>query len=395
MFFEISKRSDESFSNSYNLIRDIWLNCDDGWQITDLAVTRIYSKGYVENCAMDTQFFADISDDPTPRYQGNFLAVVVKGDGSITITHDIHRATPLAMSQRPFLITNLLTDSVEKVWADRILTINPVGLISNDHYFDPYGNTTIVTKTRKEIVSQLHTAINGKFEKFLTHNTQPIKVFLSGGIDTLCLFSFLKQHTDNFELCNYEHIDFTKTYCNKKHLIDQYWGYKQIHLWKDHTVLLTGATGDENLLRSPATTTLLLMHYGHDIFELLGPENYHYEYLTAEKLHATYEDIRSNVVNQELVKDYQTVCDQILNINLNDHQHWHFDNTLTWTPFKDLELCKIMLSMTEKDLLDQIMNAGISKELIEINDPMLLEGLSNQKNRNTQENLQDIYSRYL
>ena len=41
------------------------------------------------------------------------------------------------------------------------------------------------------------------------------------------------------------------------------------------------------------------------------------------------------------------------------------------------------------------MNAGISKELIEINDPMLLEGLSNQKNRNTQENLQDIYSRYL
>ena len=148
-------------------------------------------------------------------------------------------------------------------------------------------------------------------------------------------------------------------------------------------------------MRSPSTTTLLLMHYGHDIFELLGPENYDYEYLTAEKLHATYKDIRSNVDNQELVKDYQALCDQILNINLNDHQHWHFDNTLTWTPFKDLELCKIMLSMTEKDLLDQIMNAGISKELIEINDPTLLEGLSNQKNRNTQENLQDIYSRYL
>jgi len=393
MFFEINKSSNNSFSNSHNLVRDIWLNCDDGWKITDLAVARVYSKGYVEHCAMDVRFFTDLLNDPSPKYQGNFLAIIVYGDGSIAFTHDIHRATPLAMSHRPFLITNLLTDSVENVWADRTLSITPAGVI-DENYFDPYGDSTIVIQSRKGIITQLYEAIDKKFEKFLTHNTQKIKVFLSGGIDTLCLFSFLKKHTDNFELCNYEHIDFTKTYCNKKYLIDQYWGYKQIHLWKDPTVLLTGATGDENLLRSPGTINLVLMHYGLDILDLLGPEHYHYQYLTADKLKPLYKSQRENTEFIELCKDYQKLCRQILNINLHDHQHWHLDNTLTLTPFKDLELCKLMLSLPKEDLLDQMLNAGISKELISLNDPELLEGISNQKNHNTQENLYKVYSKY-
>lgn len=394
MFFEINNLPDGTFSNSSYLIRDLWLNHDEGWTTNDIGVARIIFKGYVESQEIDIEFLNQIYQDPTPRYQGNFLAVIVKANGEIVITHDRHRGTPLSMKQYPFSITNLPGKDLDPVWADRYITITENNVIDCEQ-FDPYGDTAITIQQRPEIISRLDSVISSKVEQFVNHIQQPIKVFLSGGVDTLCLFSYLKKYTDNFELVNYEHIDFTSTYIKKKHLIDQYWGYKQIHLWKDPTILLTGANGDENLMRSPSTTTLLLMHYGHDIFELLGPENYHYEYLTAEKLHATYEDIRSNVDNQELVKDYQALCDQILNINLNDHQHWHFDNTLTWTPFKDLELCKIMLSMTEKDLLDQIMNAGISKELIEMNDPTLLEGLSNQKNRNTQENLQDIYSRYL
>jgi hypothetical protein len=67
---------------------------------------------------------------------------------------------------------------------------------------------------------------------------------------------------------------------------------------------------------------------------------------------------------------------------------------LTLTPFKDLELLKRMLKLPQEDHLDQIMNAGISKELILMNDESLLEGLSNRKNQNTQENLYKIYEKY-
>ncbi len=394
MFFEIKKSADKSFSNSHNIVRDIWLNCDDGWKITDLGVARIYSKGYVEHCAMDDRFFIELINSPEPRHQGNFIAIIVDGLGSVTITHDVHRGTPIALSRWPWLITNLQRDDTELVWCDRYVKINPVGLIIDDNYFDPYDGFDFTRQTRQQVVQWIHRYIDGKFKRFLTHHHDPVKVFLSGGIDTMCLFSFLKKHTDNFEIVNYEHVAFTKTYCNKKHLIDQYWGYKQIHLWNEPTVLLTGANGDENLLRSPGTINLLAMHYGENIFDLFTPDNYHYQYLLADKLKPLYQGQQNDPDTQELTKDYDKLCQQILNINLHDHQHWHFDNTLTFTPLKDLNILKRMLALPQEDQFDQIKNAGISKELLSMNDESLIEGLSTQKNRNTQENLYKIYEKY-
>lgn len=393
MFFEIKKQSDNSFTNSYNLRKNLWLNCDDGWRSEDLAVAKVFIKGYVEDRPINTVFLNEIIKDTTPRFQGNYLAVIVYSDDTIAITHDIHRATPLALSHDPFVITNLLYSNLEKVWADRVLSIDADDNIT-EQQFDPYGDTNIISRTRNEVVENLHQTINIKFEKFFKHNKQKIKIFLSGGIDTLTLFSYLKKFTDNFELCNYEHIDFTKTYCNKKHLIDQYWGYKQIHLWKESSLLLTGANGDENLMRSPATITLLLMHYGLDLLDIIRPDHYHYLYLTASKLDSLYKSQRENTEYIDLCADYQKLAKQILNINLHDHQHWHYDNTLTLTPFKDLELCKLMLSLPQDDLFDQVLDAGISKELIKLNDPDLLDSLSSQKNHNSQEHLYRIYSKY-
>jgi len=395
MFFEISRQQDTSFTNSFHLVRDIWLNTDNGWSQFDIGVAKVYIKGYVEDRLIDINFINDIYQDTKPRYQGNYLAVIVKHDGTVIITHDIHRGTPLAYSTRKLKVTNLLDNGLEKVWADRIIKINPVGLVEVENYFDPYGDTTTVKQSRSQVLERLHQTIDNKIKNFLTHNQQTIKVFLSGGIDTITLFSFLKRHTDNYELCNYEHVDFTKIYCNKKHLIDQYWGYKQIHLWKDPSVLITGANGDENLMRSPATMTLILMHYGLKLEDVVTPECYHYGYLTADKLTPLYESQRSNPELIEDAKDYDSLVKRILNINLHDHQHWHYDHTLTYTPIKDLELCKIMLSLEQDDILDQIANAGISKDLVGMNDESLLEGLSNRKNQNMQENLWKIYEQYV
>jgi hypothetical protein len=390
MFFEIKNTADHTFTETNELSNGLWLNRDSGWQKFILAEATVYIKGYVEDRAIDQEFVENISDDTTPRYQGNYLAIVSHNTGIIDITHDVHRSTPLAISTDPLLITNLLNNDLTKIWADRTVSISQ-GKIT-EHFFDPYGDIDVNIKTRSQVVGELHHAINTKFEKFFSHNQQKIKVFLSGGIDTLTLFSYLKKFTSNFEICNYEHVDFTKFYCNKRHLIDQYWGYKQIHLWKDPSILLTGANGDENLMRSPATVTLLMMHYGLELLDIIKPEHYHCLYLTADKLIPTYQSQKIQYV--DICKDYSKVIKQILNINLHDHQHWHYDNTLTLTPFKDLELCKLMLSLPKDDLIDQVLNAGISKELITLNDSELLDSLSIQKNYNSQENLYKIYSKY-
>jgi len=174
MFFEIKKSSDSTFSNSHNIVRDIWLNCDDGWKITDLGVARIYSKGYVEHCAMDQQFFIELINSPEPKFCGNFLAIIVNADGEITITHDVHRGTPMAVSRNPWLITNLLRDSTDLVWADRYVKVNPVGLIIDDLYFNPYGDFDFEPQSRQQVVQWLHRYIDGKFQQFLSHNHEPI-----------------------------------------------------------------------------------------------------------------------------------------------------------------------------------------------------------------------------
>ena len=76
---------------------------------------------------------------------------------------------------------------------------------------------------------------------------------------------------------------------------------------------------------------------------------------------------------------------------LNDWQHWHLGNTLTWTPLRDLDIIKCLLRLPPELALGQIMNSDISQQLIEKNCLGLTQVMSSQKNSgNVMENLVDI-----
>ena len=60
MFFEINNLPDGTFSNSSYLIRDLWLNHDEGWTTNDIGVARIIFKGYVESQEIDIKFLNQI-----------------------------------------------------------------------------------------------------------------------------------------------------------------------------------------------------------------------------------------------------------------------------------------------------------------------------------------------
>jgi hypothetical protein len=76
------------------------------------------------------------------------------------------------------------------------------------------------------------------------------------------------------------------------------------------------------------------------------------------------------------------VISQCASINLNDWQHWHLGETLTYTPLRDIEIFKTIASLNKDDLIAQVMDSLIQKQLIEKNAPELLLGLSTQKNSN-------------
>jgi hypothetical protein len=70
----------------------------------------------------------------------------------------------------------------------------------------------------------------------------------------------------------------------------------------------------------------------------------------------------------------------LCNIIVNDWQHWHLGNTLTWTPLRDLRIIKILLRMPVPHAINQIMNSEFSKCLIERNVSGATRFISDQKN---------------
>ena len=82
---------------------------------------------------------------------------------------------------------------------------------------------------------------------------------------------------------------------------------------------------------------------------------------------------------------------QVLNILANDYQHWHLGNTLTWTPYKDIEIVKILLQCPINQLIPQLLDGRLSKDLIMDYNPAIIDYLSQYKNHNARENLPKLH----
>jgi hypothetical protein len=242
--------------------------------------------------------------------------------------------------------------------------------------------------TEDEVVDALYAIILRDVKHFLTHNTTPIKTFLSGGVDSMLVHSFVKKITSNYQLVDGEHFEFDKFWCsNSSQITNQYWAYKQMHHWRTPTVLTSGAPGDEYLLRSPTTANLFLMHYGTDILQHCDTPSLHQKYFLKEAHVQLYQSQANDTALCELVQDREQLFAQLCNINLNDWQHWHLGNTITFTPLRNIELFKLMLRLPAASAIGQIFNSTISKRLIAMNDASLLQYLSTDKNHNAYNNL--------
>ena len=122
------------------------------------------------------------------------------------------------------------------------------------------------------------------------------------------------------------------------------------------------------MLGSPTTANQYLLKNGTSIAQQLPahPDCLHYTYF---------------VKHLPLFEEQKpATAPELCNTVINDWQHWHLGNTLTWTPFRDLQLFKLFLALPYEQALGQIMNSSVSRELIERNVPGLTKVLSDQKN---------------
>jgi|TARA_R110000823_G_scaffold124817_1_gene251426 hypothetical protein len=368
MFFNLATDRLENFPYHHILPNGLVLNTDDGWEVYTVDNQTVIVKGYANQFSL-SDIVNEIITHDIPVYKGNFCAIVSDSE-HVKILHDTNRGFPLWASNKN--ITNL-EPLAEQIWADHLLTVN------NDmsyelSYFKPYTKNTDEL-TDEKILDKLHTTICETYEKFLTHNTKPLKIFLSGGIDTTTNWAYLDKFTKNYEIVDYEYVKFTPFFKLNNPSLKQFWAYKQIHLWDESCVLVSGGMGDENLLRGPSTLAIALKKYDLELQNILEPDDYHYKHFS-KYLPDLYDSI-NNVY--PTIKDIQ---EHILNTNVNDHQHWHIDKTITFTPFKDIELLALVLNSSKELLVAQAKSGFINRQLISKLDPDKLNKISYSKNNN-------------
>lgn len=388
MFFSISKQSKENFPNQYQL-GEFVINTDNGWDTYGYGEWNVVYKGYADNGHL-ILMLENILKQDIPTETGNFCVIAHNTQtDEIRIKSDLYRGFPIFYTQGQE-VTNLVPLE-HTVYTDNIISIDnnltvEYPLKSN---FDVIGTIDTSPLTIDQVISSISQRLDQKTQNFIKFNSKPIKVHLSGGVDSLLVYSYLQKYTDNYEIITAQHFDYDRFYLMNSESIRSFWGYNQIHHWRESCVLTSGAPGDEFMMRSPTTVDLFLKYHGIRILDLLDTTAWkdclHWSYFKQSK--------HTKIFNQPLPElDPQQLVKHLCNLIINDWQHWHIGNTLTWTPLRDLEIFKLLLRLSIEDLLPQIMSSAISIRLIEQNKPGLSQLISAQKNSGSyMKNLADFY----
>lgn len=369
MFFSISHYDNLDFSNQWHC-HGVTVNTDAGWNQTMVGDYIVVHKGYVESGTM-MEMLPAILQQQRPELLGNFCVIVV-GPDQIQIKTDRYRSFPIWFEQQKE-ITNLVPLS-NTAWTNNLVSATS-GLAVTLHNFNVIGTLDLSPLTESQVLDQVDEILLARTRNFIEHNILPIRSFLTGGVDSLLVYSYLKRAGAEVESVDYLHIDYDHFWKYNSHHLKKFWAYNQIHHWLEPTILASGAPGDEFMLRSPVTANMYLASRGTSIPELLKthPDCLHYEYFMLPKHQKIFESTLTTTNPRWLAYE-------ICNVLVNDWQHWHIGNTLTWTLLRDLDVLKLMLRLPVEAAVAQILDSSISKKLIEKNLPGATAWISDQKN---------------
>ena len=368
MFFTLAPTADMRLPFHENMGSTVFSH-DSGWQSIDNG----WIKGYHSNS------------------HGNWTKITQ--NQHIVIEHDCYRSYPLWWDSHQRVLTNLLGQG-QPIWADQLVSLVNGDLLARP--VDLYGDIIVDELSMHNAACIVVENLKIKLQNLLAqHTTLPRRLFVTGGIDTALLYALIRNQQVDCEIVTYEHLEYDKFLDLNLHTIkQQHWAYNQIHHWIEPCVLLTGSCGDEFFMRGPTTVAMWAAWHDINLEQILqSSTGYHRGYfLKPPNIQIFQQHFTQRHEIQQQHPTQQHLIRQILNVNANDHQHWHLGNTLTWTPFKDLEITKIMLRLSVSDLLDQIVDAKFNKYVIEMLWPQALSLISHTKNYNTRENLDVLYT---
>ena len=378
MFFEITKKEHKRNGFcSYHEFDNFIISCDGGWSHAQIDNRWVLFKGYTDDLKLSDTISSVMMDDVC----GNYCVIAVDEHEQISISTNKYRSFPLKYNENTITNFDITRIDGKDAFSDSNITSDS-NLVVSERVFDAVGNCDLdYSLTESEILSNMDELLYDKVSSFIHHNDLPLKIILSGGLDSMLIYSYIKRITDDYELLSYQHVDYDKFWCNHGNSIkNSNWSYNQLHHWLDKSMLVSGAPGDEFMMRNPMIFNVLLNHRGVNITEYFdGRDNYHSKFIEREsyvdkmnKQTASLSDLQSKASNE--------IVYYLCNILSNDYQHHHLGETLTFTPLRDIKLVKMFMQLPTESLIGQATNGDITRALISKNDPKLLHYISPYKN---------------
>lgn len=374
MFFEVSNSVNSRFPHHHFLKNNFVLNVDAGWQTKQIQDTFYVYKGYCDDNLLEDILSMD------KNYHGNFCIFEYDYSSCCLYLHtNIWRSFNIFYEPGKWF-SNLIK-SENQIYADAKLKLNSALEFTTDQ-IDIIG-VVGEQKNYDSVVEYSYNKLYNKIEKFLQVNNLPVKCFLSGGVDSATVYSFVSTLTDDFEHVFNETVEWDYFYCNNfDHLRKNFWSYKQIHHWNQACVLTSGAPGDEYTLRNPVMLDIWLTWHGSSLEEYAKTSG---DYNQSEYFNRYVSKLKNDNHHQQTIEqckslDKKSFCKKMCSIVANDAQHWHLGNTLTFTPLRDLEIFKAIFMLDPDQLKSHIVDADFQKKLISKNNPDILSYLSNKKN---------------
>lgn len=360
MFFRLAGDCSDKFPEHHKL-GDLWLSHDHGWTFDGQSC----SKGY----------------------HGNHCAFRVH-NGLIHVEHDQWRSFPLWYDAGIHCLTNL-EPTGRQIWADSTVCVD-----KHTIYHSYLDQKTLMVADLDTHIDEIIDLLAGNTQKAILESLSlPKSIFVTGGLDTLVAVA-LTRHTDDLDLITEEHFEsdqfITQSFSTIK---SNFWGYRQIHHWCHPRALITGACGDEYLMRGPLTVAIWSAWHDIDMVKYAAgrSEAYMSAYYLKEKNRQIFSEQWNNRHQlREMYPEYQDLVYHLLNILANDHQHWHLGHTLTLTPFRDLRLPLLVLGLPFENIVEQMIDGLINRLSVRKFWPELESLLSRSKNMDTKHNLHQL-----
>lgn len=328
---------------------------DHGWN----QKSGIWYKGYSTECVLEDSIYDIVNGyQPAGKY-----CIICNGE----VYHPVLRGFPLySLGSNK---TNIQLSGYDSVIYPSI---------------PPQSGSVLTLPEVSTMVGDILVENTENFYRF--NNPVNMTALFSAGLDTLTVWAVIDQVTKNYtisiHLPNFtdrtflEAIGATRDYTSDlmDRITKDYWGYHHACFYKKENWNITGYYAEVYTYRDGEAINAIANYHGKRIDKLASESDYLYWFLKRPNIVEKYRDSMLEFSNDEDLKKF------LWSTIWYDHQMWHLDNNLMFSPFADIRIPELVNRMSVEDITHNCITGQIQRNIVERFRPDLLSLLSDYKN---------------